>query len=43
MLYVNGKKQTLKAKNPVQGAIDQNIAKLNNQEKALQKERAMIK
>ena len=33
----NGKKQTLKAKNPVQGAIDQNIAKLNNQEKALNK------
>ena len=33
----NGKKQTLKAKNPTQGAIDQNIAKLNNQEKALNK------
>ena len=33
----NGKKQTLKAKNPAQGAIDQNIAKLNNQEKALNK------
>ena len=33
----DGKKQTLKAKNPTQGAIDQNIAKLNNQEKALNK------
>ena len=33
----NGKKQTLKAKNPTQGAIDQNIAKLNKQEKALNK------
>ena len=33
----NGKKQTLKAKNPTQGAVDQNIAKLNNQEKALNK------
>ena len=33
----NGKKQTFKAKNPTQGAIDQNIAKLNNQEKALNK------
>ncbi len=33
----NGKKQTLKAKNPTLGAIDQNIAKLNNQEKALNK------
>ena len=35
----NGKKQTLKAKNPAQGAIDQNIAKLNNQEKALNRQK----
>ena len=33
----NGKKETFKAKNPTQGAIDQNIAKLNKQEKALNK------
>ena len=33
----DGKKQTLKTKNPTQGAVDQNIAKLNNQEKALNK------
>lgn len=31
----NGKKQTLKAKNPNRGAIDQNIARLNNEEKRL--------
>lgn len=31
----NGKKQTLKAKNPNKGAIDQNIARLNNEEKRL--------
>lgn len=33
----NGKKQTRKAKNPAQGAIDQNIARLNTQERILKK------
>ena len=33
----NGKKRTLKAKNPTQGAVDQNLAKLNNEEKRLNK------
>ena len=33
----NGKKQTLKAKNPAQGALDQNIARLNTQERILKK------
>lgn len=33
----NGKKRTLKAKNPTQGAVDQNLARLNNEEKRLNK------
>lgn len=33
----NGKKTTLKAKNPTQGAVDQNLARLNNEEKRLNK------
>lgn len=33
----NGKKTTLKAKNPTQGAVDQNFVRLNNEEKRLNK------
>ena len=33
----NGKKRVLKAKNPTQGAVDQNLARLNNEEKRLNK------
>ena len=32
-----GKKTTLKAKNPTQGAVDQNFVRLNNEEKRLNK------
>ena len=33
----NGKKETLQAKDPSKGAIDQNLARLNNEEKRLKK------
>lgn len=33
----NGKKTTLQAKDPTEGAIDQNLARLNNEEKRLKK------